>query len=165
MTGHRIKRLAEGERFTLSFDLPTILADLRRYNGFRVIVMTRSGIRYPGVLYIEGEVARILQRDIPPSVELLNPDIVAYVELSDSLGWPVTNGSTEQTEAAAKLLRPFLGRRARLTYDDGHEHIGIVVISEQHGWSLQPRTVANRSEGIVIDIPRLQRVVDASIIL
>jgi hypothetical protein len=88
--------------------------EIHAYSGYRVAVTVRNGHVYPGVLHVNSEnCVRILQL-IPPQFSVLDPEDVLTVEHRDDLGWPVTNASSEQTEAAAELLRPYLERRARL---------------------------------------------------
>jgi hypothetical protein len=132
-------------------------AELLPYNGFRVAVTMNSGLVHAGVLFLDGKIVRILQPPIPKfsPITVLEPENVKRVEYRDSDGWPVTNGSAEQTEAAAKLLRPFLGLEARLEYASGVQEVGVVSIDGQHGWVLLPKTVKGKWDGSVIDVKGL----------
>jgi hypothetical protein len=131
--------------------------ELRPYSGFRVAVTMNSGLVHPGVLYVKDGEVRILQ-PIPPQFQVLDPENVATIDHRDDVGWPVTNASPEQTEAAATLLRPHLEQRARLTFNGGSTQIGVVSLSAEHGWVLLPGTVKGSSEGKVIALADLLQV-------
>jgi hypothetical protein len=137
------------------------IEELRPYSGFRVAVTVRSGLVYPGVLHVDGDVVRILQ-PIPPDFTVLEAEDVVFIEHRNDFGWPVTNASPEETAAAAALLQPYLDHRAALTYDDARAEIGVVSIRADHGWVLLPGTVQNRDYGVVIDLAALRHVRGAS---